>query len=83
MTGSEEVNKVDFVDLDMVVGGTPSVKNEASEAKPGLSSGRRAVRKDRRKNKQDRRKSVREGIFVSLSVEDDRRILRDRRRRPA
>jgi uncharacterized protein YraI len=34
---------------------------------------------NRRKRKADRRRSVREGIFVSLSVKNDRRVLRDRR----
>ena len=38
------------------------------------------IRKERRKHKQDRRRSVREGIFVSLSVYNERRVLRDRRK---
>jgi hypothetical protein len=41
---------------------------------------KKGVFKDRRKNTQDRRRSVREGIFVSLSVTKDRRVLKDRRR---
>jgi hypothetical protein len=38
---------------------------------------------DRRKNKQDRRRSVREGIFVSLSVNNERRSGIDRRKTPS
>jgi hypothetical protein len=45
-----------------------------------LPNKKRGVFKDRRKNSQDRRRSVREGIFVSLSVTKDRRVLKDRRR---
>jgi hypothetical protein len=42
--------------------------------------GNRVARRDRRKNKRDRRRSVREGVIVTLSVKNDRRVLRDRRR---
>ncbi len=38
------------------------------------------VTSDRRKSKRDRRKSVREGIVVTLSVKNDRRSGRDRRK---
>lgn len=66
--------------MDIVVGGTSSVKMDPSEDKVTLPAGKKVVRKDRRKNKQDRRRSVREGILVSLSVDNDRRVLRDRRK---
>ena len=66
--------------MDIIVGSTSSVKMDLSEEKVAVPSGRKTVRKDRRKKKQDRRRSVREGIFVSLSVENDRRVLRDRRK---
>lgn len=66
--------------MDITVGGTSSVKMDLSEEKITLPSGRKRVRKDRRKNKQDRRRSVKEGVFVSLSVDNDRRVLRDRRK---
>jgi len=69
--------------VDIVVGGTSSVKMDPSEKKTTLSAGKKLVRKDRRKYKQDRRRSVREGIFVSLSVNNDRRVLRDRRKASA
>ena len=43
--------------------------------------GKKSSFKERRKNKQDRRKSVREGVIVSLSFKDDRRVLPDRRKK--
>ena len=66
--------------MDIIVGSTSSVKMDPSEEKVAVPSGRKTVRKDRRKKKQDRRRSVRDGIFVSLSVDNDRRVLRDRRK---
>ena len=66
--------------MDIIVGSTSSVKMDLSEEKATLPSGRKTVRKDRRKKKQDRRRSVRDGIFVSLSVDNDRRVLKDRRK---
>jgi len=51
--------------------------SEGNAAPPGSE---KVVRKDRRENKQDRRIGVREGIFVTLSVNNDRRVLRDRRK---
>jgi len=41
----------------------------------------RKFKKDRRKNKQDRRRSVREGVFVELSGENNRRKVKDRRKK--
>lgn len=66
--------------MDIVIGGTPSVKMDPSEENAAPPAGKNVVHKDRRKNKQDRRRSVREGIFVSLSEKNDRRVLRDRRK---
>ena len=66
--------------MNIIVGGISPVKMDPTEEKVTLPSGKRTVRKNRRKNKQDRRKSVREGIFVSLSGHNDRRVLRDRRK---
>lgn len=67
--------------VDIKVGSASSVKMDPSEKKVAVPSGRKTVhRKDRRKKKQDRRKSVRDGIFVSLSVDNDRRFLKDRRK---
>jgi hypothetical protein len=66
--------------MDIVIGGTSSVTNDSTKNDAVVPAGGRAFQKDRRKNKRDRRKSVRDGIIVSLSVKDERRFLRDRRR---
>ena len=66
--------------MDIVVGGTTPVKMDPAENTVTLPAGKKLVRKERRKHKQDRRRSVREGIFVSLSVYNERRVLRDRRK---
>ena len=70
--------------MDIIVGGISSVKNDlVSEENVTSTPSKNMVRKDRRKNKRDRRRGVREGIFVSLSTKEDRRVLRDRRKNPA
>jgi len=66
--------------MDIVIGETPSVKMDPSEENAKPPAGKKLAPKDRRRNKQDRRRSVREGIFVSLSMENDRRVPRDRRK---
>lgn len=66
--------------MDIVIGDISSVKKDPSERKDTPPDGKKVKPKDRRKNRQDRRRSVREGIYVSLSAKNDRRILRDRRR---
>ena len=66
--------------MDIVIGGASSVKMDQPEDNAALPDKKRGVFKDRRKNTQDRRRSVREGIFVSLSMTNDRRVLKDRRR---
>ena len=66
--------------MDIVIGSTASVKMDTSEGNTAPPAGEKVVRKDRRKNKQDRRRSVRERIFVTLSVNNDRRVPRDRRK---
>ena len=66
--------------MDIIIGGTSSVKMDPSEDHIGLPAGKKLERKDRRKNTQDRRSCARERIFVSLSVENDRRVVRDRRK---
>jgi len=67
--------------VDIVIGGTPPVKMDPSK-EHATPHAVQKVRRDRRKNKQDRRRSVREGIFVSLSVKNDRRSGVDRRKTP-
>lgn len=68
--------------MDIVIGGTSAIKPDPSEENASIPPGKKKKGgcKDRRKNGQDRRKCVREGIFVSLSVKNDRRRLRDRRK---
>ena len=65
--------------MEITVGSIHTLKPNADAIKevPATRSGRD---KERRKRKRDRRKNVREGIYVSLSVKDDRRSGRDRRR---
>ena len=70
----------DISGVDITIGGTSSVKMDPSEANVTPPARKKVVRRDRRKNKQDRRKSVREGIFVSLSVDKEQRVIRDRRK---
>lgn len=70
---------MDSVNVNITVGGTTSVGSDAPEKRKPYVGPKQGSRKDRRKNKQDRRKSVRDGIIVSLSMENDRRVMRDRR----
>ncbi len=66
--------------MDIVILGTSSVKRDPSKENATPHFGKKKVQNDRRKNKQDRRKSIREGVIVSLSVKNDRRAIRDRRK---
>ena len=65
--------------MDIVVGKIQSAKDEGTHKKPFYKDGKKRT-KERRRNKQDRRKSVREGVIVSLSSKNDRRVLPDRRK---
>ena len=65
--------------MNIVVGKIQSAKEEGTHKKSFYKDGKKSSFKERRKNKQDRRKSVREGVIVSLSFKDDRRVLPDRR----
>ncbi len=67
--------------MDIVVGKIRPAKDERSQNKSFYKEGKKSNFKERRKNKQDRRKSVREGVIVSLSFKDDRRVLPDRRKK--
>ena len=66
--------------MDIIIGGTQAVLNDSSKENIPFSGAKKVVRRERREEKVDRRKSVREGILVSLSMEKDRRVLRNRRR---
>lgn len=64
--------------VEILVGQVASFETGGSEA--GVVSRTRMPTHDRRKRKADRRRSVREGIFVSLSMKNERRVHRDRRK---
>ena len=66
--------------MDIVVGKIRPANEEGAQKKSFYKEGKKSSFKERRKNKQDRRKSVREGVIVSLSFKDDRRVLPDRRK---
>ena len=66
--------------LDIVVGNTSLVRNDISRGQTTSYTPKGPFLKDRRKSKNDRRRSVREGIFVSLSRLNERRLFRDRRK---
>ena len=67
--------------MDIVVGKIQSAKEEGTHKKYFYKDGKNSSFKERRKNKQDRCKNVREGVIVSLSFKDDRRVLPDRRKK--
>ena len=67
--------------MDFEVEGILSVDLEPSEEKKTRPARKKMVRRNRRKKKRDRRKSVRDGVFVSLSVDNDRRVIKDRRKK--
>jgi hypothetical protein len=66
--------------MNRVVGRIESTGKKSSNNHNAISDGNAAHFKERRKNKHDRRKSVRDGVFVSISFKNDRRVVRDRRK---
>ena len=66
--------------MDIVILGTSPVERDPQKKKGTPHPGKKVFQKDRRKNKQDRRKNAREGVIVSLSGQNDRRGLKDRRK---
>ena len=66
--------------MDIFVNRTFSSKDQREEQP---KQGRRKKKKERRRAGRDRRKSVNEGLVVSLSIKNDRRTYRDRRRHAA
>ena len=68
--------------MDIVLIGSSRVANEERKkqtVRVPTPSGRFV---ERRRNQQDRRKGVRDGVVVSLSYPNDRRVTPDRRRSP-
>jgi len=66
--------------MDIVVGKLQSTKKDGSHKNTILSGGNKMRFNEKRKNKYDRRQSVRDGIYVSLSFKNNRRIIPDRRK---
>ncbi|MBW2646325.1 MAG: hypothetical protein JRE23_09140 [Deltaproteobacteria bacterium] len=68
--------------MDIVIGGTSAIKPDPSEENPNTPAGKKKKGRgrERRKSKRDRRKSVRDGVFVSLSIKNNRRFQRERRK---
>ena len=66
--------------MNIVVGKIQSAKEEGTHKKSFYKDGKKLSFKEKRKNKQDRRKGVRDGVIVSISFKNDRRVLPDRRK---
>jgi hypothetical protein len=66
--------------VDIVVGKIHPSKKGGSNKNTVLLGDKRVRFKEKRKNKLDRRQSVRDGVFVSLSFKNDRRVIPDRRK---
>ena len=67
--------------MDIVIGHTAHVNKDGSKRNAPKHDRKKKKFADRRKNRQDRRKSVRDGVFVTLSGKNDRRVNRDRRKK--
>ncbi len=65
--------------MHLVVGEIKHTANKSSKKRSASPDVKPARFKERRKNNHDRRKSVRDGVFVSFSFKNDRRVRRDRR----
>jgi hypothetical protein len=67
--------------MHIVIGRTTKINvNQFSKNSPA-DIPKKKKNEDKRKNKQDRRKSVRDGVIVSLSFKNERRVRKDRRRK--
>ena len=66
--------------MHIVVGEVSFNTNKSSNKYSATIDDKMACFKERRKKKHDRRKSVRNGILVSFSFKNNRRVLRDRRK---
>ena len=62
---------------ETVIGSVDRVKHMPGDTQKTIT---RKFKKDRRKKKRDRRLSVREGVIVELSGENNRRKRKDRRK---
>jgi hypothetical protein len=69
--------------MDIVVIGSTQLRNEEKKRRIVRVPGRSRPIMDRRRNRVDRRQSVRDGVTVSISHQNDRRRQPDRRRTPS
>jgi hypothetical protein len=67
--------------MHIVIGSTTNINVDESSINSPNYTPKKKKNEDKRKNKQDRRKSVRDGVIVSLSFKNDRRVRKDRRRK--
>jgi len=66
--------------MRIVIGKTQALTKEPTTKRSSDYNNQKGFKKERRKNKKDRRKSVRDGVIVKLSIKNDRRSGRDRRK---
>jgi hypothetical protein len=66
--------------MDIIIGRIQFTKEDGSRKKPFKKGEKKEFFKERRKTKQDRRQGIRDGVIVSLSTKNDRRVLPDRRK---
>lgn len=65
--------------MDIVVISSAFVRNEEPKKRSTRIPGKKSDFVEKRRNRTDRRKSVRDGVVVSLSYRQDRRVGPDRR----
>jgi len=65
--------------MDIVVISSSLVRNEERKKRVTRVSAKKSKFTEKRRNRVDRRKSVRDGVVVSLSYRNDRRVNPDRR----
>lgn len=66
--------------MHIIVGNAPNVRKDPDKKPPTYGGADKGKFREKRKNKQDRRKSNRDGVIVTISVPDDRRVVPERRR---
>jgi hypothetical protein len=67
--------------MKIVIGRTTKINVDEFLKNSPVDTPKKKKNEDKRKNKQDRRKSVRDGVIVSLSFKNDRRVRKDRRKK--
>ena len=65
--------------MEIIVGNAVHINKDPDTGIKRIKPANQGFIKDRRKNRMDRRKSCREGVFVSISIKKDRRVIQDRR----